>query len=383
MGGPGANLENGPGAVPDTVPMVAPVTPDYAGSGLVNLVAEVELRLSGASAQKGLVGREIPSGDGYVIVLFDGLGMHQLEHSSCRPLAESAAGDLTAGFPTTTTTSMATLATGLTPSAHGLIGHVLHLPGVAEAVNVLKWVTPSGDHVAHDYASMLPAPNLWERMSAAGVEPITVQPGPFLGTPLSRLLYRGCRFEPAWSVEEMVKATLDVAAPGRLVLTYFPEVDVAAHVTGQNSDAYRQALQKAVGIWEELSARLPADIGLVGTADHGHIDYLVADKQLIRDRRFDSLRFFGDPRSVYVSGPADTIDDLVVATGAESVGPKELLDLLGRGPVHPDLQRRLPDRLLLAPPGKVLLPRPFDKRLIGYHGGLEREEMTVPLLVRG
>lgn len=368
--------------VADTVPAVTRVTPDYAGSGLVNLVSEVERRLTGAAPQPGLVGREIPDGNGFVVVVFDGLGSHQLDHPSAGPLAGSAACDLTAGFPTTTTTSMATLVTGLPPSAHGLIGHVLHLPGVAEEVNVLKWVTPSGVHVAHDYPSMLPAPNLWERVSARGVEPITVQPGPFMGTPLSRLLYRGCRFEAAWSIEEMVKATLDVAGPGRLILTYFPEIDVAAHISGQDSDAYRVALLKAVGLWEELCTGLPADIGLVGTADHGHIDYLPRDKQLIRDRRFDSLRFFGDPRSVYVSGPADTIDELVDATGAESVGPEDLLGLLGSAPVHAELQRRLPDRLLLAPPGKVLLPRAFDKRLIGYHGGLEYAEAVVPLLVR-
>lgn len=368
--------------VADTVPAVARVTPDYAGSGLVNLVAEVERRLSGAAPLPGLVGREIPDGSGYVVVVIDGLGSHQLDHPSASPLAGSVAGDLTPGFPTTTTTSMATLVTGLPPSAHGLIGHVLHLPGVAEAVNVLKWVTPSGVPVAHDYASMLPTPNLWERVVARGVEPITVQPGPFMGTPLSRLLYRGCRFEAAWSIEEMVKATLDVAGPGRLVLTYFPEVDVAAHIDGQDSDAYRVALQKAVGIWEGLCAGLPADIGLVGTADHGHVDYLPRDKQLIRDRHFDSLRFFGDPRSVYVSGPTDTIDDLVDVTGAESLGPQDLVALLGPGPAHPELRGRLPDRLLLAPPGKVLLPRAFDKRLIGYHGGLEHAEAVVPLLVR-
>lgn len=358
------------------------MTPDYAGSGLANLVSEVERRLTGAAAQPGLIGRAIPDANGYVLVLFDGLGMHQLDHPSAGPLAESAVSHLTAGFPTTTTTSMATLVTGLPASAHGLIGHVLLLPGVSEAVNVLKWVTPSGAHVPHDYAGMLPAPNLWERLSAAGIEPITVQPGLFMGTPLSRLLYRGCRFEAAWSVEEMVKATLDVAGPARLVLTYFPEVDVAAHIDGQDSDAYRVALQKAVGIWEELSAHLPGDIGLVGTADHGHIDYRPQDKLLIRERRYDPLRFFGDPRSVYVSGPTETIDELVDSTGAESIEPGELLGLLGPGPAHPELQRRLPDRLLLAPPGRVLLPRAFDKRLIGYHGGLEREELVIPLLVR-
>jgi hypothetical protein len=41
----------------------------------------------------------------------------------------------------------------------------------------------------------------------------------------------------------------------------------------------------------------------------------------------------------------------------------------------------LPDALLLAPEGKVILPRGFDKRLRGYHGGLDEREVRVPLLV--
>lgn len=382
MAGPGTNSAAVPDEGADTVPAVARVTPDYTRSGLVNLVAELERDLTGEAAVPGLDPGRVPAAEGYVVAVFDGLGSRQLAHPVLDPVREHAVGDLTAGFPTTTTTSMATLATGLPPVAHGLIGHMLRLPGVTDPVNVLKWVTPAGRDVAHDYATVLPRPNLWERLWRSGVEPITVQPGPFMGTPLSRVLYRGCRFEPAWSVEELVQATVDVAGPGRFVLTYFPEVDVAAHIDGQDSDSYREALEKAAGIWVELVRRLPAELGLVGTADHGHIDYRTSDKLLVRDRKYDPLRFFGDPRSVYVSGPAGLIDDLAAETRAASVHLPELLRWLGQEPSHPQLEHRLPDRLLLASPGTVLLPRPFDKRLVGYHGGLEPAEALVPLLVR-
>lgn len=359
------------------------MTPDYTGSGLVNLVAGIENRLVGTSFRPGLTGGYLPDTAGYVLLVLDGLGISQLDHPSALPLARFSKAALSAGFPTTTTTSLATVVTGLAPAAHGVIGHMLHLPDVADVVNVLKWVTPAGERVDHDYPAVLPAPNLWERLTAAGVEPITVQPGAFMGSPLSRLLYRGCRFEPAWTVEELLEATIAVARPGRMVMTYFPDIDVAAHVRGQESEAYQVALQKAALVWEGLAARLPEEVGLVATADHGHLDYRARDKVPIRDRRYDPLRFFGDPRSVYVSGPQDLIDDLSGETGADSVIADEIVDLLGSDPVHPELKDRLPDRLLLAPRGQVLLPRGFDKRLVGYHGGLEPEEIQVPLLVRG
>jgi hypothetical protein len=357
--------------------------PDYAGTGLVNLVAELELRLRGEAPSEGLADPSVvPEASGFVLAMFDGLGDHQLKHPAARPLEESRRTVLTAGFPTTTTTSLSTLVTGLPPGGHGVIGHLLHLPGVAEVVNLLKWITPAGKPVAHDYASVLPRPNLFERLRSAGREPITVQPGLFMGSPLSTMLYRGCRFEPAWTAAELIEATRQVAGPNRLVVTYFPDVDVAAHVDGQDGDSYRRALETASEIWERLSSTLPPEIGLVGTADHGHLDYSPADKILIRDPTYGPLRFFGDPRSTYVSGPSDLIDRLIDETGATGVGGERLLAWLGPAPHHPELAERLPDRLLLAPRGKLLLPRPFDKRLIGYHGGLEQEEVEVPLLVR-
>lgn len=361
---------------------MARLIPSYSGSGLVNLVAELERRLVGSAPMPGLADPGlIADATGYVLVILDGVGVRQLGHPAAKPLAAAQAGVLTAGFPTTTTTSLATVATGLTPAGHGIIGHIIHLPGVADAVNVLRWVTPEGQPVVHDYASMLPSPNLWERLTAAGVEPITVQPGAFMGSPLSQMLYRGCRFEPAWTAGELALATLQLAGPRRLVVTYFPAVDVAAHVSGQASRAYQEALDEAGRIWETLALRLGPEISLVGTADHGHLDYSTGGKRLIRDRRYDGLRFTGDSRATFVSGPADLIVELADETGAEMVAPDEFVDWFGPGS-HPDLPGRLPDRVLLAPAAGLLLPRGFDKRLIGYHGGLEPGEVEIPLLAR-
>jgi hypothetical protein len=381
MGSPGSK----PSASrsPDTVAPVTITAPDYAGRGLLNLIAELERRLIGSAPAPGLAEpHHVPDAAGYVLVLFDGLGAHQLAHPRAGELAAHHVADLDAGFPTTTTTSLATLVTGTAPARHGIIGHLLYLPAVGEVVNTLKWVTATGRPVLADYASMLPAPNLFERLSGAGVEAITVQPGNFMDSPLSNMLYRGCRFEPAWTIGELIEATVQLAGPGRLVLTYFPAIDVAAHVRGQTSPAYRTALAEGGRIWQQLAARLPASVGLVGTSDHGHLDYADEDKLLIREPRFDRLRFFGDPRSTYVTGPEELIIDLAASTGATEVPPPDLRELLGPPPHHPELADRLPERLLLAPRGKLLLPRPFDKRLIGYHGGLEPEEIGIPLLAR-
>lgn len=363
--------------------MVEP--PSYDGRGLVNLVAELERRLTGSAPLPGLASElagAIPEAPTYVLVLFDGLGSHQLDHPAAGPFRESTAGVLDAPFATTTTVSLATLATGLSPAGHGVLGHLLWLPEVRSIVNTLKWITQWGEHVEYETASLLPAPNLWERLRSAGLEPITVQTGNFEGTALSRALYRGCRFESIWSEGELVEATADLArVPGRLILAYLPHVDFAAHVWGQRSGEYDDAMRTVATAWERLLLDLPPGAVAVGTADHGHIDYSSDDKLLVRDRRFDRLRLAGDPRSVMVWGPEDLIDDLSETTGAQKVQGQAMRDLYGPGPDHPRLRRRLPDSVLLAPPGRLILPRGFDKRLTGYHGGLEPAEREIPLLV--
>jgi hypothetical protein len=53
----------------------------------------------------------------------------------------------------------------------------------------------------------------------------------------------------------------------------------------------------------------------------------------------------------------------------------------GRETVIQSLGPRLPTAVLAAPEGKVILPKGFDKRLVGYHGGLAYQEVEVPLLV--
>ena len=361
----------------------SPRIPDYSGGSLLNLIAELERRLTGESPSRALhpeLGEAIPDAATYVFVLFDGLGDHQLDHPAAASLRVARQASLDAVFPSTTSVNLATVVTGLAPAAHGLIAHQLYVPATGQVVNTLKWTTPWGDPVEIDHRTFLPAPNLFERFQAAGIEPITVQPGNFQDSPLSRVLYRGSRYEPVWTIDEIVDATLQLAAvPGRFIFTYFPNVDVAAHMHGQASDDYAAALSAAAGIWNRIAAALPANAVLMGTADHGHIDYAERNKVFIPHR--SGPEFYGDPRMVLVRRVDEELMNEVAGLPCLDIGLSEYRNLLGPGPAHSDLGRRLPEKALLAEPGRLLIPRFMDKRLIGYHGGLHPDELRIPLLV--
>ena len=361
--------------------------PDYSGGSLANLVAELEWRLAGSAPFRRLhphLADRIPEAGGYVLLLIDGLGDHQLDHRQARSLAEDRRGRLHAPFPTTTTVSLATVAAGLPPNRHGVIGHFMLLEDDPYPVNVLRWVDSAGRSVVPDPRRVIPSPNLWERLAAAGIEPVTVQPRGYRNSPLTRVLYRGCRFEGVDNMVDFVQAVVDLArVPDRLVFAYFPNVDVSAHMEGFSSNSYKMALSQIADAWDHISARLPAHSVLVGTADHGLVSIEQAAKFRIRRRHHPDLVLFGDPRSLYVRGPAQRIAALAAEVPATWYPVRHIESWWGppddaaRAPSG----RTRPDGVFLADPGRVLLPGHMDRRMVGYHGGLDAREVSIPLLV--
>lgn len=354
-------------------------SPSYDGNGLVNLIAEIELRLTGSSAMPGLTEPSVlDDGPTYVLVLFDGLGVALLDHPGAASLKASNSVGLDAPFPTTTSVALATVATGLAPSQHGQVAHLTWMPDLDRIVNTLKWIDLTGRPVEYDYPKLVGSPNLWERLRASGVEPITVQSGDFAGSPLTRALYRGARFESVWDVEELVDATAQLAGVnGRFVFTYLPHVDFAGHVFGLESEEFADAVKAAASVWDGLAAALPPDVVLAGTADHGLLEFKEEQKVEVRDSRYESLRFGGDARGLQLWGDRDLMQSLADEVGGELTDPRGLV-----GPNPGELAvSRLGDRVLLAPDHLVLLPKRFDKRLRCYHGGLTPEETKIPLLV--
>lgn len=356
----------------------------------MNLMAEVEVRLGGSAPAPRLhaaLSATIPDATTYVLVVMDGLGARQLDHPAADAIREDQQAVIDAPFPTTTTVSLATIATGLPPSQHGLLGYQLHLPETidpgdprkASVVNTIKWTRLWGAPVDLDTSSFLPRPNLWERLLQIGVEPVTVQPANFAGSPLTRMLYRGCRFEPAYTTSDVIDATVQLAAiPGRLIVTYLPQVDFAAHVHGQQDPAYDAAVSLVDGLWSSIRSRLPGHATLLGTADHGHVDF-PAERQITLPRTPQKrLVLYGDSRVMFVKG-----DGAGLASGmpATWVPAEQMEGWWGPGPAHPSFAGRRPDGALLADDDHVVLHRHSDTRMIGHHGGLTPAERELPLLV--
>lgn len=357
--------------------------PSYDGNGLVNLVADLEHRATGGSVSSPLDGAHSETFGrqrSTVFVLFDGLGSHQLEHPSALDLATHHTRSIDAPFPTTTTVSLATVAAGLPSSQHGLIAYQLWNPRVGSVVNTIHMTTMWGEKIDQRHNEFLPGPNLWERLSAVGVNVSTVQPANFDRTPLTLALYRGASFVPYTDSHEAVERTIDAArGPQSFVFLYVPHIDFAAHVAGQQSMEYDRAMVEANRIWASLVDGLPADVLLVGTADHGHIDIAEADKVMLSPEQERGLTLYGDARAVFVRGDGESLAGDLPGVW---VPYADLDGLWGPGPLHAAFDERRPDGIIFADDGRAIFHSRSNNRLTGHHGGLTEEERLIPLLVR-
>jgi hypothetical protein len=124
----------------------------------------------------------------------------------------------------------------------------------------------------------------------------------------------------------LVAATVALAAePGRLIFTYVPFIDYSGHVFGQESLEFAEAMRLASDVWQRIAAGLTPGVALVGTADHGLMEVTDSDKLVVRDPRFASLRFAGDPRGVHMWGDPGIMEDLAEVVGGALVDPASFL----------------------------------------------------------
>ena len=358
--------------------------PSYDGANLMNLAAELEIRLTGRSPTRGLrpgLAELIPQARNYLLLIIDGLGDRQLTHPAAATLRRHRRAALYAPFPTTTTVGLSSVATALAPMQHGVIGYAQWMPALRAVVNMLMWVDmAAGQPIDCDPAGFHPSPNLAERLNVAGARTVIFQPTELLDTPLSNMVCRGAERHGYSSPFDIRPSALFNAGNRTLAVVYLSAVDAAAHASGQRSQAYSTALSRTGQVWEHLRRSLPTDTTLIGSADHGHCDVLPDGKIYLDENLTDGMQWWGDGRVLMFFGPIERVRRIARQTGAQFVSAEQLRRWLGGGPPHPALTE-FPTAALLAPPGTVILPQHLPSSNIGHHGGITPQELLIPLLV--
>ena len=337
------------------------------------------------------------------VLVVDGLGWTQLRANpaSAPFLSQLPGRSLTAGFPATTVTSLASLGTGLPPGEHAMTGYCSYIEEVGAVVNWLTWRSV-GDGV--DLRDTLvpeviqPHPTVWERAEAAGLATTVCTYDNFADTGLTRAVLRGGRWGGTLAEGDAVARAAAAVDLGHrsLVYVYVSALDLVGHMRGPDSDAWRVQLSIVDRIAEQLADRLPPEATLFVTADHGMV--LVPDEAKVDVDAMPSLQdgvvaLAGEPRMRHVhvrpGAAAEVRSAWTEILGAEwrVLAQDEAIELGLFGPtVTSAARRRIGDLLALSlGVGGVVERRKLPRlsAMPGQHGSVTDDELLVPLLSTG
>ncbi|HEY8295258.1 MAG TPA: alkaline phosphatase family protein [Micrococcaceae bacterium] len=384
-----------------------PALPQAPGYGR-NSIGEV---LTSSAAALGAAGfsntLDLPKARRICIILVDGLGKALLQQRAAHApflrgvlngAANGGAGHshrqtLSAAFPSTTTTSLTSLGTGVAPGQHGMVGFDVLDPAQDKVVNLLgNW------DAGVDPLAWQPFPTVFEQLHGT-VPTATISLPKFAASPMTRAALRGGTFIGATSPHARTEAAADLMAanPDMLLYFYWSELDKAGHSHGSGSEQWEHQLEELDAGVKRLATQLPADTVILLTADHGMVDVpeqwridYSAEPELTAGVRHTA----GEPRMVhlYLEPDADValrarlVDSWLARYGSKAwVLTRDQAVRAGFfGTVRPEVLPRIGDVLIAAREPIAFFDtrrvRPAALNVVGQHGSLTRAEREVPLL---
>ncbi|MFE6843022.1 alkaline phosphatase family protein [Streptomyces sp. NPDC057686] len=385
---------------PELLDLAGAPVPEYGTGSLADLLPTLV-------AGQGVPGftaaiPELTPADRNCVFLVDGMGWEQIKaHPDEAPYLTSLLGSsrggtgrpITAGFPATTATSLASVGTGLPPARHGLPGYAVRNPATGELMNQLRW------HPWTQPKPWQPYPTVFQQADKAGVATAQVSSPAFQTTPLTKIALSGGTFLGRMTGEERMDLAAERLAAGdrSLVYTYFSELDGAGHRHGVNSDAWRGQLMYVDRLVQRLAEQLPPRTALYVTADHGMVDIpFDEDSRIDFDEDWELgagvalLGGEGRARHVYAVPGAETD---VLTVWREVLGDRfwiasreEALELGWFGAPGECDERvlgRIGDVVAAAQADVAITAsrkEPNESALVGMHGSMTAAEQLVPLL---
>ncbi|MEW9553167.1 alkaline phosphatase family protein [Nonomuraea sp. NPDC050783] len=368
------------------------LVPRYGGGSLSDLPGALLAALGVPEPGRPGDALTLEPADRVCLFLVDGLGADLLEaHPEAAPFLSSLPGrTLTAGFPSTTVTSLCSLGTGLPPGEHGMLGMTLAVPGTGHLFNCLRWTLPGG--LSMDPEQWQPAPTVHQRAVLAGVRPSYVAPAEFEGTGLTRAVHRGLRYLAAETVDERIaRAHEALREPRAHVTVYYGDLDTAGHLTGWGSAGWLSRLAVVDDMARRLAEGLPPGSALYVTADHGMVNATAKlDVEQEPELMAGVALIGGEARARHLYTEPGAAADVLEAWAetlrgrAWVVSRQEAVESGWFGPrVRDAWLERIGDVVAAPRDGLVLLApsrHPVEARFIGYHGSLTPAEQNVPLL---
>jgi Type I phosphodiesterase / nucleotide pyrophosphatase len=379
------------------------VVPRYGERSLAEVVPALLAALGVPRTAHGRTALTVPPVRAAGLLLVDALGSDLLRrHAADAPFLAGLPdiGPLTAGFPSSTATSLTSLGTGTPPGTHGIVGITMRVGSARRPalLHTLHWTDartnpPADLRESFPPEGIQPGPTALERAAGACVAVTVVSARRFKNSGLTRAALRGGEFRGVTALgdlaAEMVTA---LRGPGlRLVYGYHADLDALGHEYGPGSLPWRMQLAAMDRVAASIAENLPSDAVLAVTGDHGMV---TVDRRVDADTHPDLQRdvalLGGDPRSRLVYARRGAAADVlatwrgVLGDAALVVSGEEAVAQGWFGPASKRVADRIGDVVVVARGGTAIVrsaAEPGLSVLPGQHGALSAEEQWVPLLL--
>jgi hypothetical protein len=356
--------------------------------------------------------------DNVVLLVADGFGMNEWRKHEGTGLvgdltSKGSVNEITTVFPSTTAAALTTLATGLTPQEHALPEWFVYMKEVNSVIVTLPF-SFMGDRGRETLrgrmrpSALFKGTPLFKRLRASGVETYSFTSWSLTKTTYTRLVHGASKIVPYSSSSDMVaslRRTVEAARGQSFSYVYWSHVDAIEHQYGPNTDeAELEAASLSFVLHAGFVGKLDREVAkrtlLIITADHGqvtanreHTLYLNRFRSLTgRFRRVGgkTVTPAGSPRDVFLYLDEDRVDEAWAFLSEKLAGRATVLKtedaikagLFGLNTPSRKFRERVGDLLVLPhDTGTVWYrgERGYDLDIRGFHGGLSRDEMLVPL----
>ncbi|MEA4812625.1 MAG: alkaline phosphatase family protein [Anaerolineaceae bacterium] len=394
--------------------------PSYDGYGLANLPPSISRWLGGPEMPCGPLADEIMEKFNkrykrVVLLLVDALGYNMLHRYMAagkaefwkKMLPDAVFFPLTSITPSTTSSALTTIWTGASPSQHAYIGYEMWLKEFGMTINTLLHAPSSyvGDigslvHAKFDPVTFNKMQTFGKALMGAGIESHVFQPANIIGTGLSLMQLGGTTVHGYVSEADLwvsLRENLNSRpANPKFIYAYWSVVDTLMHRYGPDNERtlsafsdFSNTLQTCLFNGLETWARKDTLFLLI--ADHGGVyqpyyeNYNISNHpELLSNLSFLPTCEARLPFLYHKPGREQAVRDYFEHAWPGKftlIKREEALEarLFGLDNTRPELQDRIGDLVAITHDDAYLWWPNKQNTMLGRHGGLNPDEMLVPL----
>ena len=354
-----------------------------------------------------------------ILLVCDGFGYREWKNQEGSGFVKSisergSVRPITTVFPSTTAAALTSISTGLTPQEHGLPEWYVYMSELGEIIVSLPFTRP-GEYGRDTLAGVLDSKALFDertifqRLKAEGVGSVTLVNRQLAHTVYSTLSTAGSDLASYMTASDLavsLRRRVEESQGPTLFYAYWPYLDTVEHTYGPNTEEAEveaslisHALQE--GFLSKLKKEVSKETLILVTADHGQVNVVPEDllymnrwaglaRAFARAPSGKSILPWGGARDVFMQIDENLLDGTMdyleekLAGRASVVKTEELIKQGLFGVNKPSRRfRRRAGNLMILPHRKNTIWYRYRQgdslRVKGHHGGLTRDEMTIPL----